>query len=564
MGKTNGENLDLKSKLNAVLGITANTRKGLESLKTKIENVKSDHAMFKKDLNFFKNEFTEYLKESLKVGDSLVKIDNDILTRKNEFYINSKNINHVIKNDMLIFRANCIKLKSIIRENVKSLKNIKNNLYDIEKDSDSIQIDLRKLKEEFFNNSNKGAKIRSIILPKIKAYNFKIIMREVALALALAFNKSKIKTNINDSGIIDACTRAGDPIVKKYVNACTSTDDLIVKSHADACTSTDDVCNNENEPCTNEPCTNENEPCTNENEPCTNENEPCTNENEPCTNENEPCTNDDDDDDDDNNSDIGKLRNFGDKVLNKLINVSETRKEILINIKKILATINKANNISKNDLKLKLDEYKKLNILVDDLINLIWILMYGENRVNNEINNIDADKEKDANRYVHKYINIVNDKISLLNNESELVDDLLGGIDVNTSNDIALKKLKDFKSHIAKLINRFNLYIKQDTKKKDSKNTTKPDTKNNTKNNTKPDIKNNTKTKDTKNNTKPDTRKKDTKNNTKPDTENDIEWDINDTRKSIRKNQITIKTDIKVYQKQGKLSEIILVRYIVD
>ena len=89
--------------------------------------------------------------------------------------------------------------------------------------------------------------------------------------------------------------------------------------------------------------------------------------------------------------------------------------------------------------------------------------MYGENRVNNEINNIDADKEKDANRYVHKYINIVNDKISLLNNVSELIDDLMGGIAVNTSNDIALKKLKDFKSHIVKLINRFNLYIKHDS-----------------------------------------------------------------------------------------------------
>ena len=29
MGKKNGENLDLKSKLNTVLGITANARKGL-------------------------------------------------------------------------------------------------------------------------------------------------------------------------------------------------------------------------------------------------------------------------------------------------------------------------------------------------------------------------------------------------------------------------------------------------------------------------------------------------------------------------------------------------------
>ena len=148
--------------------------------------------------------------------------------------------------------------------------------------------------------------------------------------------------------------------------------------------------------------------------------------------------------------------------------------------------------------------------------------MYGENRVINEINNIDADKEKDANRYVHKYINIVNDKIYLLNNVSELINDLMEGININTSNDIALKKLKDFKIHIVKLINRFNLYIKQDTKKKDTKNNTEPDTKNNTNNNTEPDIKKDTKKNDTKNNTKPDTKnnakKKDTKNNSEPDT----------------------------------------------
>ena len=67
---------------------------------------------------------------------------------------------------MLIFTNNCIKLKSMIRENVKSLKNIKHNLYDAKKDSDSIQIDLKKLKEEFINNFNKRAKIRSIIIAK--------------------------------------------------------------------------------------------------------------------------------------------------------------------------------------------------------------------------------------------------------------------------------------------------------------------------------------------------------------------------------------------------------------
>ena len=47
-----------------------------------------------------------------------------------------------------------------------------------------------------------------------------------------------------------------------------------------------------------------------------------------------------------------------------------------------------------------------------------------------------------------------------------------GGIDVNTSNNIALEKLKHFKSQFKKMFNRFNLYIKEDTK-----NSTEPDIK---------------------------------------------------------------------------------------
>ena len=159
MGKTEVENSDLKSKLNVVSGIIANAKKDLESLKIEINDVKSDHAIFKKNLNFLNNEFSEYLKEPLKVTDNLIKIDNDILMAKNESYINIKNQHHVVKNDVLIFTANCIKLKSMIRENVKSLKNTINNLYDVKKDSDIIQIDLKKLKEEFINNFNERAKI---------------------------------------------------------------------------------------------------------------------------------------------------------------------------------------------------------------------------------------------------------------------------------------------------------------------------------------------------------------------------------------------------------------------
>ena len=132
MGKINGENLDLKRKLNIVRGIIANAKIDLESLKTEVNDVKSDHAMIKKDLNSLKKEFIECLKESLKVNDSLIKIDNYILMTKNEYYVNINNQGHII-NNMLINKTKCIKLKSLIQENINSLKNIKNNLYNVKK-----------------------------------------------------------------------------------------------------------------------------------------------------------------------------------------------------------------------------------------------------------------------------------------------------------------------------------------------------------------------------------------------------------------------------------------------
>ena len=88
-----------------------------------------------------------------------MQIDNDILIRKNEYYVNIKNRCHIINNDILITKTNCIKLKSMIRKNVMSLKNIKNNLYSVKKDTNSFSIDLKKLKEEYINNFNKRVKV---------------------------------------------------------------------------------------------------------------------------------------------------------------------------------------------------------------------------------------------------------------------------------------------------------------------------------------------------------------------------------------------------------------------
>ena len=50
--------------------------------------------------------------------------------------------------------------------------------------------------------------------------------------------------------------------------------------------------------------------------------------------------------------------------------------------------------MSRDDFLLKLDKYKKLNKLTDNLLDFIWKIVYGENKVNNEINSTDIDKKK--------------------------------------------------------------------------------------------------------------------------------------------------------------------------
>ena len=71
---------------------------------------------------------------------------------KNEYYVNIKNKSP--NNDTLITKTNCIKLKSMVRENINSIKNIKNNLYNIKKDNNNLSIDFKKLKKEYINKSS--------------------------------------------------------------------------------------------------------------------------------------------------------------------------------------------------------------------------------------------------------------------------------------------------------------------------------------------------------------------------------------------------------------------------
>ena len=62
--------------------------KKTESFKNEFNDFKSGHEMSKKGLTSRNNEFYDYLIKSLKVNDNLIKINNDILMTKNEYYVN--------------------------------------------------------------------------------------------------------------------------------------------------------------------------------------------------------------------------------------------------------------------------------------------------------------------------------------------------------------------------------------------------------------------------------------------------------------------------------------------
>ena len=134
----------------------------------------------------------------------------------------------------------------------------------------------------------------------------------------------------------------------------------------------------------------------------------------------------------------------------------------------------------RDDFLLKLDKYKRLNKLTDIILDYIWKVVYMENKVNDKINSIDIDIKKDAKGYANKYINIVTDKICLINNVLELTDELMEDIDQNTCNNTAESEIKVFKYNFLKRIETFNSYIKYETEKKYTKNNTKPDSENNT------------------------------------------------------------------------------------
>ena len=161
-------------------------------------------------------------------------------------------------------------------------------------------------------------------------------------------------------------------------------------------------------------------------------------------------------------------------------------------------------------------------------------MTFGKNRVINEMDNIECNIVEDAKQYSTKYIKIVNEKQVSIYSVSESIPELMEGLDVNSCNDTATKEIKDFKRCVIKSIDKFNSYIKLETKKKDfeKKGTEKKDTEK------KDTEKKDTKKKDTAKEhiEKVNAKKNSTENdaNNKPATNADIKGHIKDKQKLIK------------------------------
>ena len=120
--------------------------------------------------------------------------------------------------------------------------------------------------------------------------------------------------------------------------------------------------------------------------------------------------------------------------------VISLKKQFLNNITKIIELVNELNDqIYADDKWLVFAQLIKINPLIDELIDRVRLIIYNKKREKNEIINIDVDKDKDIEGYVHIYNKIVDDKLEFVNKISELIDNAIEKKDFRNLKDDALK-----------------------------------------------------------------------------------------------------------------------------
>ena len=134
-----------------------------------------------------------------------------------------------------------------------------------------------------------------------------------------------------------------------------------------------------------------------------------------------------------------KIMTILDKINNKIDSINKINK-ILAEVK--AKVINKVESIYEamcelqdeiysDDSWLRLVELNKIDVIIDDALNVVWNEIYGENRISSKIINI--DKYKDIDGYVSKLTDAINNKIELTNRMGEVIDHVMREINNETN-----------------------------------------------------------------------------------------------------------------------------------
>ena len=115
------------------------------------------------------------------------------------------------------------------------------------------------------------------------------------------------------------------------------------------------------------------------------------------------------------------------------------------NITKIIKLVDELENdeIYEDDQWLLFAQLNKINPLLDELIDSVWLIIYNKNREKNEIVNIDIDKDKDIEGYVNIYNKVVDDKLEFVNRIVELYNNAIEKKESNNLKDDVLRLISN-------------------------------------------------------------------------------------------------------------------------
>ena len=169
----------------------------------------------------------------------------------------------------------------------------------------------------------------------------------------------------------------------------------------------------------------------------------------------------------DDNGDVpDKINKKIDKIneMNKRlakVKVKVTRKIELI----YEATCELQDEIYSDDSWLRLAELNKIDVIIDEALNIVWNGNYGKNRISPE--KININKYKDIDGYVSKLTDVINNKIELVNRMGGVIDRVMSEIKNETNViDEKIHKVIEMNNYTLHLIDdKLNKIITQSRKK---------------------------------------------------------------------------------------------------